>query len=126
MKQQPLHMKQCRNQPFLSHSKMSFLARDVDLQGRCFHFKQGACDACTVLHTVCVVLHTVHANTCTYVSFTHTTTAHALSHSLAHLAVPYGGRQDARLEPKYMQSLYTGLMRDTSRVESRVDGWRIK
>jgi hypothetical protein len=25
-----------------------------------------------------------------------------LSYSLAHLAVPYGGRQDARLEPKYM------------------------
>jgi hypothetical protein len=26
----------------------------------------------------------------------------ALSYSLAHLAVPYGGRQDARLEPKYI------------------------
>jgi hypothetical protein len=25
-----------------------------------------------------------------------------LSYSLAHLAVPYGGRQDARLEPKYI------------------------
>jgi hypothetical protein len=28
---------------------------------------------------------------------------YALSYSLAHLAVPYGGRQDARLEPKYIQ-----------------------
>jgi hypothetical protein len=26
-----------------------------------------------------------------------------MSYSLAHLAVPYGGRQDARLEPKYIQ-----------------------
>jgi hypothetical protein len=26
-----------------------------------------------------------------------------LQSSLAHLAVPYGGRQDARLEPKYIQ-----------------------
>jgi hypothetical protein len=26
----------------------------------------------------------------------------ALSYSMAHLAVPYGGRQDARLEPKYI------------------------
>jgi hypothetical protein len=30
---------------------------------------------------------------------------YALSYSLAHLAVPYGGRQDARLEPKYIQNL---------------------
>jgi hypothetical protein len=28
---------------------------------------------------------------------------YALSYSLAHLAVPYGGRQEARLEPKYIQ-----------------------
>jgi hypothetical protein len=28
---------------------------------------------------------------------------YALSYSLAHLAVQYGGRQDARLEPKYKQ-----------------------
>jgi hypothetical protein len=27
----------------------------------------------------------------------------ALSYSLAHLAVPYGRRQDSRLEPKYIQ-----------------------
>jgi hypothetical protein len=27
---------------------------------------------------------------------------YALSYSLAHLAVPYGGWQDARLEPKYI------------------------
>jgi hypothetical protein len=26
------------------------------------------------------------------------------SYKLAHLAVPYGGRQDARLEPKYIQT----------------------
>jgi hypothetical protein len=29
--------------------------------------------------------------------------AAAMSYSLAHLAVPYGGRQDPRLEPKYIQ-----------------------
>jgi hypothetical protein len=28
-------------------------------------------------------------------------------YSLAHLAVPYGGRQDAWLEPKYMQVAQT-------------------
>jgi hypothetical protein len=33
----------------------------------------------------------------------------ALSYSLAHLAVPYGGRQDARLEPKYILSSNANL-----------------
>jgi hypothetical protein len=28
---------------------------------------------------------------------------YALFYSVGHLAVPYGGRQDARLEPKYIQ-----------------------
>jgi hypothetical protein len=37
-----------------------------------------------------------HGNTCLQM-------AAAMSYSLAHLAVPYGGRQDARLEPKYIQ-----------------------
>jgi hypothetical protein len=35
----------------------------------------------------------------------------ALSYSLAHLAVPYGGRQDARLEPKYIQLPQPGWVR---------------
>jgi hypothetical protein len=30
-----------------------------------------------------------------------------LSHTLAHLAVPYGGWQDARFEPEYIHNLVT-------------------
>jgi hypothetical protein len=36
-------------------------------------------------------------------TFLGTTAQHTITYSLAHLAVPYGGRQDARLEPKYIQ-----------------------
>jgi hypothetical protein len=41
----------------------------------------------------------------------------ALSYSLAHLAVPYGGRQDARLEPKYIQRWET-VSTSSSRQEA--------
>jgi hypothetical protein len=45
---------------------------------------------------------------------------YALSYSLAHLAVPYGGRQDARLEPKYIQSV--NISNDASSLYSYLAG----
>jgi hypothetical protein len=62
-----------------------------------------------LLHLICRV-HGAHSGAgvkSVWVSF-HVQAGYALSYSLAHLAVPYGGRQDARLEPKYIQKVWQG------------------
>jgi hypothetical protein len=52
------------------------------------------------MFTTCLVVSNPTNRCLSLPSHDHTIT---LSYSLAHLAVPYGGRQDARLEPKYIQ-----------------------
>jgi hypothetical protein len=40
--------------------------------------------------------------------------------SLVHLAMPYGGRQDARLEPKYIQGVFGKVMQGQDLLQKTV------